>query len=57
MMNLLLVFIEFLKISPTRLVFLFSTLKSSREAIPLSSNSNNGTIFNIMKFNNMCERI
>ena len=56
-MNLLLVFIEFLKISPTRLVFLFSTLKSSREAIPLSSNSNNGTIFNIMKFNNMCERI
>lgn len=55
MMNLLLV--EFLKISPTRLVFLFSTLKSSREAIPLSSDSNNGAIFNKIKFNNMYERV
>lgn len=55
MMNLLLV--EFLKISPTRLVFLFSTLKSSREAIPLSGDSNNGAIFNKIKFNNMYERV
>ena len=57
MMNLLLILIEFLKISLTRLVFLFSTLKSSKEAIPLSSDSNNGTIFNKMKFNNMYERV